>query len=181
MIDIAKAIVWAADNNANFITMSLGSPFRSENINIAIDYAVAKRCVVFCAAGNSGPKKNIMFPAATPSTIAIGAIDRNLNRTSFTCAGEPLDFLAPGHDIMSLVPDNNYALMSGTSMSNPFAVGCACLLLAWNRKYHRYNLTTYQDYIDVFKKHAVHLQNPEYKNQVKYEGHGIINPKPCLE
>lgn len=176
MKDIAKAIVWAADNDANFITMSLGSPFRSENINLAIDYAVAKKCVVFCAAGNSGPTKNIMFPAATPSTIAIGAIDRNLNRTSFTCAGEPLDFLAPGHDIMSLVPDNNYALMSGTSMSNPFAVGCAALLYGELVRRKRTYVHKQSYYISRFKENAISLKQEKYRNK-KYQGYGIINLK----
>ena len=181
MESISKGIIWAADQKVDFITMSLGSSFSDSRMKKAIDYAVSKGVIIFCAAGNEGVKEKLCYPARYPNVIAIGAIDKRLRRTEFTCSGKDLDFLAPGQDIVSCIPGNKYALMSGTSMSNPFAVGCACLLLAWNRKYHRYNLSTYQDYIDVFKKHAIHLQNPEYRNQVKYEGHGIINPKPCLE
>ena len=65
---------------------------------------------------------------------------RNLKRTKFSCSGESLDFLAPGQDILGCVPGNRYALMSGTSMSNPFAVGCASLLLSWNKISRKYKL-----------------------------------------
>jgi subtilisin family serine protease len=173
---VADAVIWAANNRSDFITMSLGSPSSINSLKTAIDYANRKGSIVFCAAGNSGKEKDVMYPAKYSNTIAIGAIDRDLNRTKFTCSGDSLDFLAPGYEILGCVPGNKYAMMSGTSMSNPFAVGLAALLLSYNRKEKKYKLETYQDYIDVFKSTAVSLSDPSYKGNKKYEGYGIIQP-----
>mgnify|MGYP006277939557 CR=1 FL=1 len=176
MDNIANGIIWAADHGVDFITMSLGSPAPAPLIEKAIQYAINKRCVIFCAAGNSGPRSDIMYPAKYDGTIAIGAIDENLDRTKFTCSGDTLDFLSPGQNILGCVPGNKYAMMSGTSMSNPFATACASLLLSYNKKHKKYKLNSYLDYIEVFKKHAKDLNNPEYKGIKKYQGYGILYP-----
>jgi subtilisin family serine protease len=175
--NIIKAIEWCANSKVDIITMSLGSSQNSKHLYNVIDYANKKGCVVFCAAGNSGPSVDIMVPARYNHTIAIGAIDKHLNRTSFTCSGESLDFLAPGDDILGCVPNNSYATMSGTSMSNPFAVGCAALALSYYRNIGQPDkLKNFTDYINLFKQHAIQLKNPKYKNIKKYQGYGIINP-----
>lgn len=179
--NIIKSIEWAADHGGiNFITMSLGAAQAVKELEDIITYANSKNCIVFCAAGNSGENSDIMYPAKYNNTISIGAIDENLERTNFTCSGEELDFLAPGHNILGCIPGGRYALMSGTSMSNPFAVGCASLLLSYNRKYHQYKLDNYQDYIDIFKQSAIDLSNSRYKKIRKYQGYGIINPEPLI-
>lgn len=179
--DIIEAIVWAADQSVDFITMSLGAPRGTTQLHDAIKYASSKNIVVFCAAGNSGTDSALMYPASYPEVISIGAIDENLNRTEFTCSGEELDFLAPGHDIIGAVPGNGYATMSGTSMSNPYAVGCASLLLSFSRqiKYSAMDtmLKSSQDYISIFKKSALKLTDPRYSGVKKYEGYGIIRPE----
>jgi subtilisin family serine protease len=171
---VSDGVRWAADQKVDFITMSLGSPMHSPIIYSSIEYAIKKGCIVFCAAGNSGSQQDIMYPAKYENTIAIGAIDENLNRTQFTCSGDSLDFLAPGNNILGCVPNNQYALMSGTSMSNPFAVGCASLLLAYYRKYNKTIPKTNKDYIDILKNVSISLSDSRY-NSKKYQGYGIIN------
>jgi subtilisin family serine protease len=173
---IAQAVRWAADRGSDFITMSLGSPNSPAELKSAIDYANNKGCVIFCAAGNSGPSVDIMYPARYENTIAIGAIDRNLKRTNFTCSGDSLDFLAPGHEIIGCVPGDKYAIMSGTSMSNPFAVGLAALLLAYNKNEKKYKLDNYKDYVDIFKSTTKSLSDSKYAGNKKYEGYGIMYP-----
>lgn len=175
--DIAKAIKWAADQKVDFITMSLGSSATAGVLEKAVKYAADKGVVIFCAAGNSGPDVDVMYPAKYDECIAIGAIDNRLNRTVFSCSGDSLDFLAPGQDILGCVPGNSYAVMSGTSMSNPFAVGCASLLLSYLRKTHKNPIPkTVDDYIAVFKATALPLPDSRYSGQKRYEGNGIIRP-----
>jgi subtilisin family serine protease len=175
MQSLISAIRFAADSGVDFITMSLGSPSPSKQIENAINYAESKGCIIFCAAGNSGPSVDIMYPAKYKNTISIGAIDKHLNRTDFTCSGESLDFLAPGHEIIGCVPNNKYAMMSGTSMSNPYAVGLASLLLSYNKREKKYQLNNAQDYINVFKSKAKNLDNTNYRSK-KYQGYGIMYP-----
>lgn len=176
MQNLISAIMYAADAKVDFITMSLGSPTPSKAIENAINYATNKGCIIFCAAGNSGPNVDIMYPAKYDNTISIGAIDKNLNRTNFTCSGDSLDFLAPGHEIIGCVPGNSYAMMSGTSMSNPYAVGLACLLLSYNKSEKRYRLKTCDDYIEVFKTAVTDLADSRYKGIKRYQGYGIMHP-----
>jgi subtilisin family serine protease len=175
--DIIDAIYWSADNKADFITMSLGAPTDSRSLKQAIDYANVKGSVVFAAAGNSGKEVEIMYPARYNNTLAIGAIDENFHRTSFTCSGNDLDFLAPGHNIFSLAPKNGYAIMSGTSMSNPYAVGCACLLLSYDKKYKTFNFNrNYRRYISVMSEMTISISQEQYKSK-RYQGYGIIKIK----
>ena len=171
---IIDSIYWAVDNGADIITMSLGSSVYSKVFENAINYAAKKNCGIFCAAGNSGENVDIMYPAKYNNTVSIGAIDKTMNRTSFTCSGETLDFLAPGHDIISCYPNNSYATMSGTSMSNPFVAGCAALLCSYMK--NRNIILNYDKYIERLKIGSIHLSNPVYAYNKKYEGYGIINP-----
>lgn len=177
---IVNGIVWAAENGADIISMSLGCPNSAALLENAINYAASKGCIIFCAAGNDGPQTDIMYPAKYDHTIAIGAIDKNLERTSFTCSGETLDFLAPGHDILGCIPGGGYALMSGTSMSTPFAVGCAALLLSYCRqiKFSAISgmLRNSEDYVNIFKKKSKSLKDPRFSGQKRYEGYGILYP-----
>lgn len=172
---IVKGIAWAVDNGADIITMSLGSSNANKNIEDVIKYAVKNNVAIFCAAGNSGENYDILYPAKYEGTMSIGAIDKNLKRTNFTCSGETLDFLAPGHEIFGCVPDNSYAIMSGTSMSNPFAVGCASLLLSSLRQKDRNKKLSIEEYISYFKEKAKPLEDEKYRTK-KYQGYGILYP-----
>lgn len=175
---VADGIRWAADQGVDFITMSLGSPSPVPVVYEAIKYANKKGCVIFCAAGNAGKTRQIFYPAAYSEVIGIGAIDENFNRANFSCTGPDLDFLAPGVKILSTVPKNWYAILSGTSMANPFAVGVASLLLSYKRKEKlNINLETNNDYIQAFKGYTIPTNNPDFAGQQFFEGFGIIDPR----
>lgn len=179
---VASGIRWAADQGADFITMSLGSPSPVPLVQEAIRYAASKGCVTFCAAGNAGKTRQIFYPAAYPEVIGIGAIGEDFNRARFSCTGPDLDFLAPGVKILSTVPDNWYAVLSGTSMANPFATGVACLLLAYKRaKNLAIMLSTNSDYINVMRSYTTPTKNPDFANKEFFEGFGIIDPRKMEE
>jgi len=171
LLNVCRGIEWASDNGADIITMSLGAPIGDTRMERAIQHANNNNILVFCAAGNSGERSPIMYPAKYSDTIAIGAIDINMNRTKFTCAGEELEFLSPGQDILSCVPGNGYAKMSGTSMSNPFAAGYAALVLShYKRKFSK------KECVELFKQSVKDLSNPQYRTKA-YQGYGILVPK----
>jgi subtilisin family serine protease len=181
LLDVAKGVVWAADNGADIITMSLGSPMKVQQVRKAIQYAASKGIPTFVAAGNAGNTKEVFYPANYPETIAIGAIDENFNRAKFSNTGRNLDFMAPGVDIFSTVPDNWYATLSGTSMACPFAVGVATLVLSCVKSGKvKLKLETIDDYREVFRKYTT--QTPEkYDDPKFYEGFGIIDPRKMME
>jgi subtilisin family serine protease len=152
LLDVAKGVIWAADNGADIITMSLGSPMKVQQVRKAIQYAASKGIPTFVAAGNAGNTKEIFYPANYPETISIGAIDENMCRAKFSNSGKNLDFMAPGVDIFSTVPDDWYATLSGTSMACPFAVGVATLVLSYVRHGKtKIKLDTIDDYRNVLE------------------------------
>jgi subtilisin family serine protease len=180
METVAKAIRWAADNGADIISMSLGSPTPVQQVRKAIQYAASKGVVTFCAAGNAGNTKEVFYPASYPETIAIGSIDKDFNRSSFSNTGRNLDFMAPGQDIFSTIPICWYGVMSGTSMACPFVAGIAALVLSYKRKNKvDFNLTTAEDYRTIFKKYCTDI--PEHVNEKFYEGFGIIDPRKFIK
>lgn len=180
LFNTSEAIRWVADQNVNFIAMSLGSPQQMPMVRSAIQYAAEKGCVTFCAAGNAGNTRQIFYPAAYPETIGIGAIDSNFDRAKFSCSGPDLDFVCPGVDICSTVPDNWYAVLSGTSMANPFAVGLACLLLSYKKQKNlNIPLGSAKDYVEFMKKYTIPTK--DFNGQKFFEGFGIIDPRKLEE
>ena len=69
---IASGIIWAADNGAKVINLSLGGTSPSKTLQDAVNYAWNKGVVVVSAAGNSNI--NVPFyPAYYTNVIAVGA------------------------------------------------------------------------------------------------------------
>ena len=135
--NVAAGIRYAADNGANVINLSIGNEFYPSNlVNAAIEYANNKGSVVVIAAGNSGFSQPD-YPARNADRwgIAVGSIDINgrMADTSNRAGSTPLDYLvAPGVDIYSTTPYNNYESERGTSMAAPHVAGVAALVLSTN-------------------------------------------------
>ncbi len=129
--DIASAIVYATDNGAAIINLSLGGIDPSETLRLAINYALDHNRLVVAASGND--QGAIHYPAAYDGVIAVGASDRNDQRASFSNTGPELDLVAPGVNILSTsLNPAGYATDSGTSFAAPHVAGVAALVWAAN-------------------------------------------------
>jgi serine protease len=150
--DIADGIVYAVNNGADVINMSLGTNalynLRSDPImDPALNYAYKMGVTLVAAAGNDGSQRNVSYPAIYNKVISVGATDFNNNVTSYSNRGKGLDLVAPGGDIYR--DDNNdgwadgvlqetfgyhdgwaYYFFQGTSMATPHVAAAAALLIA---------------------------------------------------
>ena len=125
---ITNAIIWAADNGANVINMSLGGSAPSQTLQAAVDYAWSKGVVVVAAAGNDG-NSAASYPGYYTNVIAVAATDINDSKASWSNYGSWVDVAAPGVSIYSTYK-GGYAYLSGTSMATPFTAGLASLIYA---------------------------------------------------
>ena len=133
--DVAEGIIWAADNGAKVINLSLGGNVPSQATQEAIQYAHAHGALVLAAAGNAGQSGNApLYPAAFPEPVAVGAINSAKQRAPFSNWGSYVDVVAPGDSIVSAwaTSDTTYAWASGTSMATPYASAAAALVYAAN-------------------------------------------------
>lgn len=147
---VAMGIVWAADNGAKVINLSLGGPDNSHALRKAVDYAWQKGAVIVAAAGNNASDEK-MYPAAYPNVIAVAATN-NLDERAFfsNYSANWVDVAAPGEGIFSTLPSypsyidpnpagTGYGFLSGTSMASPLTAAVAGLL--WDSPYGTSNVS----------------------------------------
>ena len=100
---IAKGIMYAADNGAKVINLSLSGEEPSAAIADAIRYAVARGAFVATAAGNEFEVGNpIEYPAGDAPSIdglmSVAATNRSGNRAFYSNTGTHIEIAAPGGD-----------------------------------------------------------------------------------
>lgn len=123
-----EGIDYAVAVGAEIISMSFGGNqagfIALQNI---INAGVANGSIFVAAAGNDGDE-TITYPAGWPNVIAVGASNQNDNLWVESQRGEFIDLLAPGVNIMSLMPNDGYSAQSGTSMACPLVAGAIALM-----------------------------------------------------
>jgi len=151
--DIALGIRYAVDNGAQIINASFGKSYslNSDWVYDAIKYAAANDVLIVHAAGNDGldldDPKNTNFPndqvdnkgtEIADNLITIGALNGKYGSemvASFSNYGKMnVDVFAPGGNIYSTMPENNYEFQGGTSMAAPMVSGIAALIRSYYPK-----------------------------------------------
>ena len=146
--DIANAIRYAVDNGAKVINMSFSKLFSPDKdyVDNAVRYAEKHNVLIVHAAGNDGVNidspVNYHYPVAiylngerAGNFITVGwsrpLFDYRLAHPYSDYGKTNVDLFAPGSDIYSTVPGNQYDYKSGSSMAAPVVSGVAALLLSY--------------------------------------------------
>lgn len=160
---VADAIRWSAGlpvtgvnrnpHPARIINISLGACLpESPTLNQAVAAARNQGSIIVAASGNvdprdlncPGPPGRLVFtPANAPDAIAVGSVDNDRQRSSFSrydiTTRRTVDLMAPGGvgpaicgTVLSTLPGNQYGCMQGTSMAAPFVAGVAALIWSQN-------------------------------------------------
>lgn len=121
---IIKGMIEAADLGADVISMSLGgrsNQQKEEAYEKAVKYCNDKGAIVVVAAGNSNSNARFYAPAKVEGVIAVSAINHENARTSFSnwVTDVRYGLAAPGDEIYSTFPGNQYRSFRGTSMACP--------------------------------------------------------------
>jgi hypothetical protein len=154
-MDIVRSIRYVADQGADVICMSLGSPIYSAEMDRAISYAEGQGSICFVAAGNDRyGTRWVSSPASTPRAISVASITAETDSadvqssyfsnvgphpgtTDFSAGeteGAEPDIAAPGHKVTTTVANSDGSTsektLTGTSMACPIAAACAAPRIA---------------------------------------------------
>ena len=128
--NLAKAVIWAADNGAKVINLSLGMATDSATLRLAIDYAYQKDIAMFAATGNDG-KNAVSYPARYDKVMGVGSSTNGTSKVASSNYGPGVDVVAVG-SFYTTSATGGYASLAGTSFASPQAAGLASLMLAIN-------------------------------------------------
>jgi subtilisin family serine protease len=125
---IAHGIVYATDQGAEVINLSLGGVGTTDTLEEAVGYARSKGVVVVAAAGNEGSTEPF-YPAASPGVLSIAASDESDRLYSWSNRGPWVKLAAPGCDVATTL-GGEYAFFCGTSAATPVVSGIVALARA---------------------------------------------------
>lgn len=133
---ILAGMDWTVGLKVRILSMSLGVRGYDESFRVLTQLIRRRRILPVFAIGNEGPGTS-RSPGNYYEALSVGACDARdfvadfSSSQRFARTRDPLvpDVVAPGVDVLSCVPNQQYALMSGTSMATPHVAGLAALLI----------------------------------------------------
>lgn len=144
---ISNAMLYAADNGANVLNISLGFTIvngSSQILDDTVNYVANKGVTMVAAAGNENIDMANELPSSYSQVIAVSATTQQDTKASFSNYGNKIAVAAPGVGILSAAPQNaimsydggcvdsarRYCMASGTSMAAPHVTGLVALMLS---------------------------------------------------
>jgi len=145
---VLQGIQWAVQQGCHIVSMSLsGPPQFGDPYQTVAEQAIQHGTVLIAAVGNDSNRPGSGFhddkplkeaPVGSPANslriLGVGAVDENLQVTSFSNRGSygtaaGVDLVAPGWQVYSSLPGpTTYGMLAGTSMATPLVAGIAALL-----------------------------------------------------
>lgn len=127
-----EAIRYAADSDAKVINISMAIPKDDPARLDAVKYALSKGKLIFAGVGNDGNSTNeVMYPAATPGVVGVGAVDKEGKATAESQHGSQVDLAAPGINIVTACGGKT-GLCTSTGTSDATALASASAALIWS-------------------------------------------------
>lgn len=132
---MVEALQWCADNGIRVATMSI-KVVRTQTLDDALENCWAANVVIVCSVGDSGTGTDkVGYPARHPAVIAVAATDKRDRRARRSATGPDVELAAPGVDIVSCLPLNDYGENpegAATRMAAPHVAGTAALVIEAN-------------------------------------------------
>jgi thermitase len=136
--DIVSAISYAVSMGARVINISAGTDGWDESLFSICKWANTQEVMIVTSAGNSGQFNSLTSPAQFSwavgtygKTIGIGSVNSSDVRSSFSAYGSGSSSyfgLAPGEQVWSAYPGNQFANFTGTSFAAPMFAGAIALV-----------------------------------------------------
>ena len=171
---IAQAVRWAVDHDADIINLSLtrNSQTWPRSWDDAFSYAFENDVLVVAAAGNrTDQSSRPSAPATIPGVVSVGGVTKNQEPAEASTAGLGVAISAPAEDLLGAYPGEGYRLWDGSSAAAPLVSGLLALMKQADPK------ASANDLIKRLLTSATDLGLPGY--DANY-GHGVINPVAAL-
>jgi len=168
---IIEGIEWAVDNQMDIANLSLEGP-DSQSLRDACNAAYEAGLILVAAAGNNYGRE-VRYPAAYDSVIAVTGTDAYDMKAYFSPVGPEVEFAAPGLDILSTVA-GGYDYLSGTSQAAPHVSGTAALYLTSDllQDMNGDGIIGHEDVRLILRNTAIDLGDPGQDNIF---GFGLVN------
>ena len=129
LINAINGIIYAVDNGADVINISLGATLNNcRSLEDAVNYAASKNVTVVVCAGNIKSDIANYCPAHVDSALTVTSINSDYAFSeSFSNFGDKVDFAAPGENIIGYNASGEITALSGTSMSTAFVSAAAAM------------------------------------------------------
>lgn len=125
---VARGIIWAVDQGAKVINISL-SMIASSELAEAVNYAWSQGAILIAAAGNKDGSEP-SYPAYYVNCLGVAGTNENNSLALLSSYGDWVDVAAPGFNIYSELPQNQYGYKTGTSAAGAHASGVAALVFS---------------------------------------------------